>query len=176
MRVGKRVLKQFAFWKWRILAAYLLLLAASYIVRWRNFSEQIATDVSIIAVPAISSDKPTSQRIRLAYNQFKSEDDQSAGVVVLLHGSPGSHADFERLGPELAKRYRVIVPDLPGFGSSSHDIPDYSNRAHARYVLAMLDKLNVKKAHFIGFSMGGGVALNIADIAPERVASLTMLS
>src|SRR5262249_27326643 len=47
---------------------------------------------------------------------------------------------------------------------------------HARYVLAMLDKLNVKKAHFIGFSMGGGVALNIANIAPERVASLTMLS
>ena len=40
----------------------------------------------------------------------------------------------------------------------------------------MLDQLHVQRAHFVGFSMGGGVALNIADIAPERVASLTMLS
>ena len=40
----------------------------------------------------------------------------------------------------------------------------------------MLDQLNVQQAHFVGFSMGGGVALNIADIAPDRVTSLTMLS
>ena len=40
----------------------------------------------------------------------------------------------------------------------------------------MLDQLHVQRAHFVGFSMGGGVALHIADIAPERVASLTMLS
>src|SRR6266496_947752 len=65
---------------------------------------------------------------------------------------------------------------MPGFGSSSHSIPDYSNRVHARYVLEMLDQFHIQRAHFIGFSMGGGVALHIADIAPERVASLTMIS
>jgi pimeloyl-ACP methyl ester carboxylesterase/membrane protein DedA with SNARE-associated domain len=176
MRISKQFLKQLAAWKWRILAAYLVLLAASYIVRWRNSNEPIAPDLSTITVPAISADRPVNQQIRLAYKQFKNDHNQKTGVVVMLHGSPGSHADFDRLGPELAKRYRVIVPDLPGFGSSSHDIPDYSNRAHARYVLEMLDRLGVQQAHFVGFSMGGGVALNIADIAPERVASLTMLS
>ena len=115
-------------------------------------------------------------RIRLAYQEFKPASDPQAAVVVLLQGSPGSSRDFSKLGPELAKRYRVVAPDLPGFGSSSHSIPDYSNRAHARYVLEMLDQLHVQRAHFVGFSMGGGVALQIADIAPERVASLTMLS
>lgn len=78
--------------------------------------------------------------------------------------------------PALAKHYRVIVPDLPGFGSSSHSIPDYSTRAHARYALELLDQLGIERAHFIGFSMGGGVVLNIAEIAPQRVRSIVMLS
>jgi len=93
-----------------------------------------------------------------------------------LHGSPGNHRDFQKFAPALAKHYRVIVPDLPGFGSSSHSIPDYSTRAHARYVLELLDQLHIERAHFIGFSMGGGVVLNIADIAPQRVQSIVMLS
>jgi pimeloyl-ACP methyl ester carboxylesterase/membrane protein DedA with SNARE-associated domain len=97
-------------------------------------------------------------------------------VVVLLHGSPGNSKDFNSLAPELAKHYRVIRPDLPGFGESTHEVADYSIRAHALYVLALLDKLNIERAHIVGFSMGGGVALNIADLAPERTASLTMLS
>jgi len=176
MRIGRRILKQLAAWKWRILLVYVLLLAASYVVRWCRFSETIAPDVSIVTVRAISDDAPTTQLIHLAYQEFKTDNNPNATVVVLLHGSPGSHRDFRKLAPELAKRYRVICPDLPGFGSSSHSIPDYSNRAHARYVLEMLDQLHVQRAHFVGFSMGGGVALHIADIAPERVTSLTMLS
>jgi pimeloyl-ACP methyl ester carboxylesterase/membrane protein DedA with SNARE-associated domain len=80
------------------------------------------------------------------------------------------------LVPALAERYRVIAPDLPGFGASTPKISDYSVRAHARYVAAMLDALGVGRAHVVAFSMVGGVALNLADIAPERVASVTMLS
>jgi predicted esterase len=68
------------------------------------------------------------------------------------------------------------APDLPGFGASERDIPDYSFRAHARYVLALLDRLGVDDAHVVGFSMGGGVALSMADLAPRRVRSITMLS
>jgi membrane protein DedA with SNARE-associated domain/pimeloyl-ACP methyl ester carboxylesterase len=176
MRVGRRILKQLAAWKWRILLVYLLLLASSYVVRWSRFSEALAPDVATIMVPAISADAPTTRQIRLAYQELKPDNDASAAVVVLLQGSPGDHRDFRKLAPKLAKRYRVISPDLPGFGSSSHSVPDYSNRAHAWYVLELLDQLHIQRAHFVGFSMGGGVALNIADIAPDRVASLTMLS
>ena len=172
MRIGKRILKQLAAWKWRLLLAYLLLLAISYVVRWERFHETDAAEVSTMMVPAIKADAPTTQRIRLAYQEYKAASDPNAGVVVLLQGSPGSSRDFAKLGPELAKRYEVVAPDLPGFGSSSHSIPDYSNRAHARYVLEMLDQLHVQRAHFVGFSMGGGVALQIADIRarPSGVA------
>src|SRR5439155_14253592 len=55
-------------------------------------------------------------------------------------------------------------------------IPDYSFRAHAQYVLELLDSLHLSAVHLVGFSMGGGVALSLADIAPTRVRSVTMLS
>lgn len=176
MRIGSRILIKLAAWKWRILLVYLLLLGSSHLMRWRNFAEAIAPDVSTVSVPGIRGDQAANQTVRLAYKEYQSDKNPNAPVVVLLQGSPGSHRDFDRLGPELAKHYRVIAPDLPGFGSSSHNIPDYSNRAHARYVLELLNQLHLQQAHFVGFSMGGGVALQIADIAPERVTSLTMLS
>ena len=155
--------------------AYLLLLVASYCVRAHRFRETIAADVSVLVVPAIRGEQTTTQSIRFAYREYQPSNPQ-APVIVLLQGSPGDHRDFNRFAPQFAGRYRVIALDLPGFGSSSHDIPDFSNRAHARYVLELLDQLHVVRAHFMGFSMGGGVALHIADIAPQRVESLTMLS
>ncbi len=174
MRIGSRVLRRIAAWKWRILLAYVLLLGLSYFVRWQRVAESVADEMSLLSVPAIYHDEVSDQTVCLAYHDYQSA--ANAPVVVLLHGSPGDHRDFTKLAPALAKRYRVITLDLPGFGSSSHAIPDYSNRAHARYVLEMLDQLHVRQAHFVGFSMGGGVALNVADIAPDRVTSLTMLS
>jgi len=70
----------------------------------------------------------------------------------------------------------VIVPDLPGFGSSTHDLPDYSFEAHGGYLVELLDALHVRKVQLVGFSMGGGVVLSMAHIAPQRVASIVMLS
>jgi membrane protein DedA with SNARE-associated domain len=70
----------------------------------------------------------------------------------------------------------VIAPDLPGFGGSSRVIPDYANRAQARYLLQLLDSLHIPSAHLLGFSMGGGVVMEAAGLAPERVHSLTLLS
>lgn len=96
--------------------------------------------------------------------------------VVLVHGSPGDAGVFDLMVERLRGPRRLIVPDLPGFGESSHDIPDYSFLAHAVYLWQVLDRLGVQKVHLVGFSMGGGVVLNMARLAPERVASITMLS
>ena len=162
--------------RWRFVGVYLLLLAASYFTRWIKYSEPvIPPELSTAFLHAVRDDKFTSENIRLTYRDYPSNK-LDARVVVLVHGSPGSERDFRKLAPQLAQNSRVIVPDLPGFGFSTHDIPDYSNRAHARYLLDLLDRLNIKRAHFVGFSMGGGVVLNVADLAPERVMSLTMLS
>ncbi len=96
--------------------------------------------------------------------------------VVLLHGSPGSKNDFSGILPHLSPDRRILVPDLPGFGASSRDVSDYSIRAHARYVLQLLDRQGIEEAHFVGFSMGGGVILNIQDLAPHRVRSLSLVA
>jgi pimeloyl-ACP methyl ester carboxylesterase len=96
--------------------------------------------------------------------------------VILVHGSPGSSEIFAKLTRILAPHFRVIAPDLPGFGYSTHAISDYSFRAHAEYLVRLLDALHLRKAQLVGFSMGGGVVLSMSDLAPERVASIVMLS
>jgi pimeloyl-ACP methyl ester carboxylesterase/membrane protein DedA with SNARE-associated domain len=173
----RRTFCTLARWKWRIAAVYLLLLLASYIFRWTRMHTPLVPDeLASISVHAIRNDSPTPDLVRIAYREYAGNEVRNSPVVVLIHGSPGSERDFDRLAPLLARNYRVIVPDLPGFGFSTHDIPDYSNRAHARYLIELLDQLHVQKAHVVGFSMGGGAVLNLAAIAPDRVTSLTMMS
>ena len=96
--------------------------------------------------------------------------------VLLLHGSPGSGASFRRIAPSIAATYRTLAPDLPGFGASSRRVPDYSIRAQAAIVLQMLDSLDIGPVHAVGFSLGGGVALEMHRADPGRLASLTLLS
>lgn len=117
----------------------------------------------------------TGTPVRLAYRD-SAHDGAGLPVMVLLHGSPGTSDVFLKLTPLLPPGLRVIAPDLPGFGRSTRQVPDYSFRAHARYVLALLEELNIASAQIVGFSMGGGVALSMEDLAPERVRSIVMLS
>ena len=116
------------------------------------------------------------EKIRVTYKEFLPEKETDKLPVILLHGSPGSAEVFDGLVKLLEKDRTFIAVDLPGFGDSEKEIPDYSIKAHARYVLELLDKLNIKKAHFVGFSMGGGVVLEIAEIEPNRVISISFVS
>ena len=109
---------------------------------------------------------------------WRSWGDEREGTLplVLLHGSPGSANDFTRLGPLLAQDRLVLAPDMPGFGASSLDVPDYSVEAHAAYVSQWLGELGIDRAHLLGFSMGGGVALSLVGAESEQVASITMVA
>ncbi|MFT5144272.1 MAG: membrane protein DedA with SNARE-associated domain/pimeloyl-ACP methyl ester carboxylesterase [Rhodothermales bacterium] len=71
---------------------------------------------------------------------------------------------------------RVLTPDLPGFERSERHVPDYSVRAHGRYLITWLDSLGVDQADFVAYSMSGGVVLEAYQLAPERFRSLVMLS
>jgi pimeloyl-ACP methyl ester carboxylesterase/membrane protein DedA with SNARE-associated domain len=158
-------------------AIYLVFVGASGIVRHTGSPRTPdAAGASFAQVLAVDGDRILDHTIRMAYDEAGPVESPAAPWVVLLHGSPGGKHDFATVVPDLAKRYCVIVPDLPGFGDSEREIPDYSFRAHARYVLELLDAAGVDDAHIVGFSMGGGVALSLADLAPRRVRSLTMLS
>ncbi len=98
--------------------------------------------------------------------------------IVLLHGSPSSGADdFARFAPLLNERgFDVVGVSLPGFGGSEALVPSYSIVANARYTLAAMDALGIERAHLAGWSQGGGSVLHAARIAPERVATATLLA
>jgi len=158
----------------RLAGAYVILLIASHAVDAARPQAQPSPEIRTTSVHAVDHGRIQSRTILLAYRDTAPD---SAGLpVVLVHGSPGSSVVLEKLASLLSPRFRVIVPDLPGFGASTRDLPDYSFRAHGEYLIELLDALHIDRAQFVGFSMGGGVVLSIADLAPQRVASLVMLS
>lgn len=103
--------------------------------------------------------------------------DPAKAPVMLLHGSPAQGArDFRNLGPRLARSGRTVYAlDRPGYGNSEHWVHSYSVRANARYTRAVMDELDIRRAHVVGWSYSGGVVIYLADDAPERLASITML-
>ncbi len=97
--------------------------------------------------------------------------------VICIHGLGASRTSFLELGHRLAGSYRVHLVDLPGFGASSTPIrAAYDAHWFADHVLGVMDQLRIDRAHLIGNSMGGRVAIEAALRAPERVGSLGLLT
>ncbi len=136
-----------------------------------NLSHNLSEDRSRDPAPGAEEDDHAED---VAHVQER--PDSPPYPVLLLHGSPGSGRVFRRLGPALGAGRRTIAPDLPGFGGSTAKIPDYSIRAHAAMTLQLLDSLAIERAHVVGFSLGGGVALEMYRADSARIASLTLLS
>lgn len=101
-------------------------------------------------------------------------DDQTP--IVLLHGTSASLHTWEGWSRALTGKRRVIRFDLPGFGlTGPAPDNDYTIERYARFVLAMLDKLDVRRCTLAGNSFGGHVAWVIALVAPERVERLILV-
>lgn len=98
---------------------------------------------------------------------------------MLLHGSgPGVSAwsNFRGNIPVLAETFRVIAPDLPGFGATDMPVLDeYYPTLAARRVLGLLDALDVRDVFVVGNSMGGAVAAELASLAPDRVRRMAIM-
>jgi pimeloyl-ACP methyl ester carboxylesterase len=96
--------------------------------------------------------------------------------VLLLHGLGGTRASFFDTAAALSSRYRVHAPDLPGFGSSCKPaLGAYNARWFAEQMLGLMDELGIERAHVIGNSMGGRIAIEMGLLAPERVRGLGLL-
>jgi pimeloyl-ACP methyl ester carboxylesterase len=96
--------------------------------------------------------------------------------VLLLHGLGGTRASLFETAAALSGQYRVHAPDLPGFGSSDKPaLGGYNARWFAEIMLGLLDKIDVDRAHVVGNSMGGRVAIELGLVAPERIGALGLL-
>jgi pimeloyl-ACP methyl ester carboxylesterase len=98
--------------------------------------------------------------------------------VVLLHGWPGSRADFRLVAARLADSADVVVPDLRGFGESDKHAVDpeegYSGAAQARSVIGLLEELQLGPAVLAGYDIGSRIAQAVAQAVPDRVRALVV--
>lgn len=118
--------------------------------------------------------------VRLAYERLvPPEGGPAAGdaaEVVLIHGLGANLAFwYWGVGRPLGQLFPLTAYDLRGHGRSEITAAGYTTAAMAADLLALLDHLGVERAHLVGHSFGGAVALHAAVLAPERVASLTLV-
>src|ERR1700712_1587714 len=97
-----------------------------------------------------------------------------APVVVLLHGQPGTAADWYRVVPLLSPDHRVIAVDRPGYCGEPSEARDWAGNADA--LLAMLDDLGLAKGVLVAGSGGGGVAVGAPRRAPERISGIVFVA
>jgi pimeloyl-ACP methyl ester carboxylesterase len=96
--------------------------------------------------------------------------------VVMIHGLAANMAFwYLQVVPLLSDHFRVTVYDLRGHGLSDTPPAHYTSADMARDLRALLDALRIERAHVVGHSFGGGVALQFAAMQPERVSSLTIV-
>ena len=98
-------------------------------------------------------------------------------TVLCVHGLGGTKASFLPTVAALADSYRVVALDLPGFGESDKPIAaPYDAPWFAWAIFSLMDALELERAHLVGNSMGGRVAIEAGLMEGERVSSLALLS
>ncbi len=96
-------------------------------------------------------------------------------VLLLLHGNMSAGSHFEPVFEGFEKHFRIIAPDLRGFGDSTYHTPIESLDDFAEDVRQLMDELHIYDAHVAGWSTGGGVAMSLAADHPERVKTLVLI-
>jgi 3-oxoadipate enol-lactonase len=96
--------------------------------------------------------------------------------LVLIHGLGGSGADWAFQVEALEKRFRLIIPDLPGSGHSPPPRGEYTIAGFAASLWSLLEHLEVSQTNIIGFSLGGAVGLEMAAQRPAGVLRLGLIN
>jgi len=123
-------------------------------------------------VPLTSIHRIEADGVKVFYREAGPAD---APVVLLLHGFPASSFQYRELIPRLADKYRVIAPDLPGFGFT--EVPnernyEYTFDALAQTIQQFTDVLNLQKYAMYVFDYGAPTGFRLAMARPERVTAI----
>jgi pimeloyl-ACP methyl ester carboxylesterase len=110
----------------------------------------------------------------LVHGRVRFVDEGQGPVLLLLHGLGGNWQSWQANIGGLARRHRVIAPDLPGFGSSDPFPDAVSMSSYADTIVEFLDTLGVESAVLVGNSMGGLLSIEAAVRHPERVRATVL--
>lgn len=110
---------------------------------------------------------------RIFYQQSRSQANLTP--ILFLHGWGISTEPYREILELTAQQHSVIAPDLPSFARSPYPylIADYEG--YARFLLEFLEALNLQQVHLVGHSLGGGIAIQLATLAPKNVKSLLLV-
>lgn len=107
------------------------------------------------------------------YSEYFPADPQ-APTLILLHGNGEDHTYFVKQLPAFSPHFRLVLMDTRGQGQSTGGDGELNFSVFAADLLALMDHLQIAKAHLLGFSDGGNLALTFALAHPERVQSLIL--
>jgi 4,5:9,10-diseco-3-hydroxy-5,9,17-trioxoandrosta-1(10),2-diene-4-oate hydrolase len=118
--------------------------------------------------------------ITLSYYEAGGGTDVGGGLpLVMLHGGGPGASSWSNFGPALpgfAASFRTLLVDQPGFGGSDKPAVEGNYyRFAAQHVLDLLDQRGIDRVHLLGNSLGGGTAVRLALMAPERVGRLVLM-
>jgi pimeloyl-ACP methyl ester carboxylesterase len=138
-------------------------------------SGDLASGLGPAAVPGNESGRRTADDQDSARSVPQRADGAlRSHYLVLLHGQPGSAADWQPVSEQLPHRLRTLAAERPGYGASPLPPAGFAGGAHA--VLAEMDARGIRRAVLVGHSYGGGVALSVASQAPHRVEAVILLA
>ncbi len=121
---------------------------------------------------------PTDETLEAAGRriQFIRQGESQGSPILFIHGFGGDRLGWMFNQGVLAETHSTYAIDLPGHGGSTKDVGDGSIRCLSDAVDAFMDVSGMERAHIVGHSMGGAIALTLALGRPERVASATLLA
>ena len=106
-----------------------------------------------------------------------SEGGHGAESVVMVHGFGASADNWNRMAARIGKHYRVIAPDLPGWGESTRvTSASYSYPVQVERLHRFIEQMGLRRFHLMGHSMGGGIASRYAAQYPDEVITLTAIA
>ena len=99
-------------------------------------------------------------------------DEGNKFPLVMVHGFLGSSIMWDPQIQDFKKNFRVIAPDLPGFGYSEKVKPCNSINSMAKSILDLIEQKNINKFHLLGHSMGGMIVQEMTKLAGEKIEKL----
>ena len=134
----------------------------------------------VAAALAVASTAVEAQDVRSGYIDANGVDYYyeirgSGEPLLLLHGGLGSTGMFEPIMPQLTEHRQVIAVDLQGHGRTALGDRPFSLQAMGADMAVVLDRLGYKQVDVLGYSMGGGVAFQLAVQRPETVRRLVLV-
>jgi 3-oxoadipate enol-lactonase len=123
-----------------------------------------------------SASNPASEELFYREDWF-GEPWRKPEVAMLIHGNDESSVVWFGWVPRMAREFRLLRPDLPGFGQSK--VPagfEWSLPSLATFIARVLDKAGVEQAHIIGAKTGGAIAMQFAADYPTRTRTLAIAS